>query len=40
MHTGTGTSPPRVTAPCARLYALDENNKIKAEQVIIYVAQA
>jgi hypothetical protein len=28
-----------VTAPCARLYALDENNKIKAEQVIFYVAQ-
>ena len=27
------------TAPCARLYALDENNKIKAEQVIFYVAQ-
>jgi SnoaL-like domain len=30
---------PGVTAPCARLYALDENNKIKAEQVIFYVAQ-
>ena len=28
-----------VTAPCARLYALDENNKIKTEQVIFYVAQ-
>ena len=27
------------TAPCARLYALDENNKIKTEQVIFYVAQ-
>ena len=31
---GTGA-----TAPCARLYALDENNKIKTEQVIFYVAQ-
>ena len=28
-----------VSAPCARLYALDENNKIKTEQVIFYVAQ-
>ena len=27
------------TAPCARLYTLDENNKIKTEQVIFYVAQ-
>ena len=27
------------TAPCARLYLLDENNKIKTEQVIFYVAQ-
>jgi len=27
------------TAPCARLYALDENDKIKTEQVIFYVAQ-
>jgi SnoaL-like domain len=26
------------TAPCARLYLLDENNKIKTEQVIFYVA--
>ena len=31
---GSGT-----TAPCARLYTLDENNKIKTEQVIFYVAQ-
>jgi hypothetical protein len=29
-----------VTAPCARLYALDKNDKIKTEQVIFYVAQA
>ena len=28
-----------VSAPCARLYTLDENNKIKTEQVIFYVAQ-
>lgn len=28
-----------VTAPCARLYLLDENSKIKTEQVIFYVAQ-
>jgi hypothetical protein len=28
-----------VTAPCARLYLLDDNNKIKTEQVIFYVAQ-
>jgi SnoaL-like domain len=27
------------TAPCARLYLLDENSKIKTEQVIFYVAQ-
>ena len=27
------------TAPCARLYRLDDNNKIKTEQVIFYVAQ-
>ena len=26
------------TAPCARLYRLDDNNKIKTEQVIFYVA--
>ena len=31
---GSGT-----TAPCARLYTLDENNKIKTERVIFYVAQ-
>ena len=28
-----------VTAPCARLYLLDENSKIKTEHVIFYVAQ-
>jgi hypothetical protein len=27
------------TAPCARLYLLDDNNKIKTEQVVFYVAQ-
>jgi hypothetical protein len=27
------------TAPCARLYLLDENNKIKTEHVIFYLAQ-
>jgi hypothetical protein len=27
------------TAPCARLYLLDENSKIKTEQVIFYVAR-
>ena len=27
------------TAPCGRLYLVDENNKIKTEQVIFYVAQ-
>ena len=26
------------TAPCARLYLLDDDNKIKTEQVIFYVA--
>ena len=26
------------TAPCARLYRLDDNNKIKTEHVIFYVA--
>ena len=26
------------TAPCARLYVVDDNNKIKTEQVIFYVA--
>ena len=31
---GTGA-----TAPCARLYLLDENNNIKTEQVVFYVAQ-
>src|SRR5215471_14839285 len=30
---GTGA-----TAPCARLYVVDDNNKIKTEQVIFYVA--
>jgi hypothetical protein len=29
----------RATLPAARLYLLDENNKIKAEQVIFYAAQ-
>jgi hypothetical protein len=27
-----------VTAPCSRLYLLDENNKIKTEHVTFYVA--
>ena len=27
------------TAPCTRLYLLDDNDKIKAEQVVFYVAQ-
>jgi hypothetical protein len=27
-----------VTAPCARLYLLDENDKIKTEHVIFYVS--
>ena len=27
------------TAPCARLYVLDDNNKIKTEHVIFYTAQ-
>ena len=27
------------TAPCARLYTVDENNKIKTEPVIFYVGQ-
>ena len=31
---GTGA-----TAPCARLYVLDDNDKIKTEHVIFYVAQ-
>jgi len=26
------------TAPCARLYLLDDNNKIKTEHVVFYVA--
>ena len=30
---GTGA-----TAPCSRLYVVDDNNKIKTEQVIFYVA--
>ncbi len=29
----------KVTLPAARLYLLDENNKIKTEQVIFYAAQ-
>ena len=32
---GTGA-----TAPCARLYVLDDNDKIKTEHVIFYVAQS
>jgi hypothetical protein len=28
----------RVTAPCARVYLLDENDKIKTEHVIFYVS--
>jgi hypothetical protein len=31
---GAGT-----TAPCARLYAIDEDGKIKTEQVVVYLAQ-
>ena len=27
------------TAPCARLYLIDDNGKIKTEQVVFYVAQ-
>jgi hypothetical protein len=27
------------TAPCARLYLIDDNGKIKTEQVIFYLAQ-
>ena len=27
------------TAPCARLYLIDDNGKIKAEQVVFYLAQ-
>jgi SnoaL-like domain len=30
---------PKMTLPAARLYLLDENRKIKAEQVIFYAAQ-
>jgi hypothetical protein len=30
---------PKLTLPAARLYLLDENRKIKAEQVIFYAAQ-
>ena len=39
MTMAGGPFGPGATAPCARLYALDENNKIKTEQVIFYVAQ-
>ncbi|HEV2242699.1 MAG TPA: nuclear transport factor 2 family protein [Streptosporangiaceae bacterium] len=28
------------TAPCARLYLIDDNGKIKTEQVVFYLAQA
>jgi SnoaL-like domain len=28
------------TAPCARLYLIDDNGKIQAEQVVFYLAQA
>jgi SnoaL-like domain len=31
---GAGT-----TAPCARLYLIDDNGKIKTEQVVFYLAQ-
>jgi hypothetical protein len=31
---GAGT-----TAPCARMYLIDENGKIKTEQVVFYLAQ-
>jgi hypothetical protein len=27
------------TAPCARMYLIDDNGKIKAEQVVFYLAQ-
>jgi SnoaL-like domain len=27
------------TAPCARLYLIDDNGKIKSEQVVFYLAQ-
>ena len=27
------------TAPCARLYLIDDNGKIKNEQVVFYLAQ-
>jgi hypothetical protein len=29
----------KATSPAARLYLLDENNKIKSEQVVFYVSQ-
>jgi hypothetical protein len=32
---GAGT-----TAPCARLYLIDDNGKIETEQVVFYLAQA
>jgi hypothetical protein len=39
MTMAGGPFGPGAAAPCARLYALDENNKIKTEHVIFYVAQ-
>jgi len=40
MVTVTTDGPPfgPMTLPAARLYLLDENDKIKVEQVIFYVA--
>jgi hypothetical protein len=29
----------RTTAPCARLYQITDNGKIKTEQVVFYLAQ-
>jgi len=38
MTMAGGPFGPGATAPCARLYVLDDDNKIKTEQVIFYVA--
>jgi len=34
-----GTGGTEISATCARLYVLDDNDKIKTEHVIFYVAQ-
>src|SRR5258708_39443914 len=38
LRMAGGPFGPRAEAPCARLYLIDENGKIKAERIVFFVA--